>query len=95
MMMYIFQFRDLSEREAFVLAADAGRGTAIFKCHLAANGGDPDSIMWRGRDWDDLEDGEQAVIGEAFGFEREGLLSCDVAGRWVFIIPLGAQEDPG
>lgn len=95
MMMGIFEFRDLAQREAFVLAADADRGSAIFKHHLEANGADPDSIMWRGRDWDDLEEAEQTAIGEAFSFDREGLLSCDAAGRWVFIIQLGDREDAG
>lgn len=95
MMMGIFEFRDLAEREAFVLAADADRGTAMFKLYLQANGGDPDTVMWRGRDWDDLEEGERTAIGEAFSIDREGLLSCDAAGRWVFIIPLGDHEDEG
>lgn len=95
MMMGIFEFRDLAEREAFVLAADADRGTAIFMHYLQANGGDPDNLMWRGRDWDDLKEGERAAIGEAFSIDREGVLSRDAAGRWVFIVPLGDHEAAG
>lgn len=93
MMMGIFEFRDLAERHAFVLAADAERGTVIFKHYLTANGGDPDTIMWKQWEWDELDEGQRKAFGDAFSIDREGLLSCDAAGRWVFIVPVGDWPD--
>ena len=87
--MRLFEFRDLADTQAFVIAPESERATVIFQLYLLAHGGDPDSLMWRDRDSDDLEAAERSAIADAMETGREGLVACDTAGRWVFITPLG------
>lgn len=91
--MRLFEFRDLAETAAFVLAAECERATAIFQLYLLAHGGDPDSLMWRDRNVDDLDQAEQSAVTDAIEINREGLVICDTAGRWAFVTPVGDQAD--
>lgn len=88
-MMIIFEFRDFTPIEAFVLAPDLERAEELFDLHLRMHGGDPDTIMWRQWLLDDLSGLEQSKVGEALALDREGLLICDRNERWVFITPVG------
>ena len=45
--MRLFEFRDLADTQAFVIAPESERATVIFQLYLLAHGGDPDSLMWR------------------------------------------------
>ena len=87
--MVIFEFRDTTPIEAFVLAKDYDRATNMFEMHLAAHGGDPDTLLFRAWPLKDLGEPEQRVVREALAFNREGLLTCDANNRWVFVTPLG------
>ena len=87
--MVIFEFRDPTPIEAFVLALDCDRATEIFEMHLQAHDGDPDTLLWRSWLLGDLGEPEQSRVREALALNREGLLTCDAEGRWVFITPLG------
>lgn len=60
--MRIFQFRDLGEIEAFVLAADQDDATELFDEHVLAHGGDPDSLLWREWQVDSLGEPEQSAV---------------------------------
>ena len=88
-MIRLFQFRDLAEIEAFVLAKDCDRATELFQAHLLAHGGDPDALLWREWPHNDLGEPERSIVREALALRREGLLTCDAEGRWVFVTPLG------
>ncbi len=87
--MLVFEFRDMTPIEAFVLAQDDERAAEMFQSHLQAHGGDPDTLMWRERSVDYLGEVEGRVISEALAIDREGLVSCDASGRWVFVTALG------
>jgi len=89
--MRIFEFRDPTPIEAFVLAADCDRATELFEAHLKAHGGDPDTLLFRERSLADLVQPGRSAIRSALAIKREGLVSCDAVGRWVFITPLGGQ----
>ena len=89
--MRLFQFRDLTEIEAFVIAAECERATEIFQLYLRARGGDPDALMWRDLQSDDLEPMERSAVTDAVATDREGLVVSDTAGGWVFIIPVGDE----
>ena len=90
-MMSLFEFRDSTPIEAFVIAKDVDRALAMFKLYLETNGGDPDTVLWRERDLDDLDEGQQLALAHAATIDREGLVTVDASGRWVFLIPLGGQ----
>jgi hypothetical protein len=85
----IFQMRDLTPIEAFVLAIDCDRASELFGQHLRAHGGDPDALLYREFDAEHLEDAAREAVEEALGVAREGLVICDAADRWVFVTPLG------
>lgn len=87
--MVIFEFRDPTPIEAFVLASDYERAAEMFRLHLRAHGGDPDTLLYRQWPLEDLGEPEQRVVSEALAIDREGLLTCDAKNRWVFLIPLG------
>lgn len=74
--------------EAFVLAKDYDRATNLFEMHLTANGGDPDTLLFRPWPFEDLGEPEQCVVREALALDREGLLICDAQDHWVFVTPL-------
>ena len=88
-MMRLFEFRDPTPIEAFVLAWEYDHAAEIFQLHLKAHGGDPDTLLWREWPLGDLGEPEQSIVREALALDREGLLTCDAAGRWVFVTPLG------
>ena len=88
-MLIIFEFRDLTPIEAFVLASRYEPAAEIFRLHLLAKGGDPDALLYRQWPLRDLGEPEQSKIREALALQREGLLTWDTVGRWVFAIPLG------
>lgn len=85
----IFEMRDLTPIEAFVLAPDYDRASEMFGQHLLARGGDPDALLYRELDLQHLEDAARGAVQEALGLAREGLVICDAADRWVFVTPLG------
>ena len=89
--MRLFEFRDPTPIEAFVLALDCDRATEIFQMHLTAHGGDPDTLMWREWPEDDLGEPERSIISEVLALHREGLLTCDAKGLWVFVTPVGDE----
>ena len=91
--MCVWQFRDLSGIEALVLAADYERAAQLFEGHLRAHGGDADSLLWRELALDHLQDEAEAAVREALGLGREGLVSCDAANQWVFVVPLGGRQE--
>jgi hypothetical protein len=85
----IFQMRDLTPIEAIVLAIDYDRASELFGQHLRAHGGDPDALLYRELDLEHLEDAAREAVHEALGLAREGLVTCDAADQWVFVMPLG------
>lgn len=87
--MLVFQMRDPTPIEAYVLAADYDRAFEIFEMHLTAHGGDPDTLLWREWSVDNLGEPELSVVREAMELRREGLLTCDAQGRWAFTTPTG------
>ena len=87
--MRIFQMRDLTPIEAFVLAPDYDRGSALFAQHLRAHGGDPDAVLYREVELQHLDEPANDAVYEALGLGREGLVTCDAHGQWVFVLPLG------
>jgi hypothetical protein len=87
--MRIFQMRDLREMEAFVLAADYDRASALFEQHLRANGGDPDAALYRELELQHLDEPANDAVYEALELLREGLVICAFNGQWAFIAPLG------
>ena len=94
-MMRVYQMRDPSEIEAFVLARDYDHAFAMFERYLKAHGGDPDCLLYREWKPDRLEGDEHAAVNEALEIQRAGLLTCDTMGAWVFIVPLGDRDDTG
>jgi hypothetical protein len=95
--MHIFEMRDMTPVEAIVLAPDYDRAFALFEQHLHAHGGDPDALLWRQLGIEHLQDDAEAAVQEALKLDREGLVTCDTAGQWVFVTPLGAgvEARPG
>lgn len=89
MVIRLFEFRDFTPIEAFVLATDEHGATERFKEYVIANGGDPDSLLWRELTREHLEDDFQSAVREAMEMNREGLVIRDEMDRWVFITPLG------
>jgi hypothetical protein len=87
--MRIFQMRDLTPIEALVLASDYDRASELFQQHLRAHGGDPDALLYRELDLKHLEDAARKAVEEALGLARDGLVVCDAADQWVFVMPLG------
>lgn len=87
--MRIFQMRDLTPIEAFVLAADYDRASELFEQHLRAHGGDPDAFLYREIELQHLDEPANDAVYEALDRGREGLVICDTAGRWMFVRPLG------
>ena len=92
--MLIFELRDMTPIEAFVLAPDQNRAIEIFKMHVAAHGGDPDSLLFRQWQLQDIGEPERCVVMEALALDREGLLSSDVGGRWAFVTPPSTSGNP-
>jgi hypothetical protein len=84
----IFQMRDLTPIEAFALAEDYDRASELFGQHLRAHGGDPDALLYRELDLNNLDDAVRGAVEQALGLAREGLVICDAADRWVFVMPL-------
>ena len=91
--MVIFEFRDPTPIEAFVLASEYERAAKMFRLHLRAHGGDPDTLLYRAWPLENLGEPEQSNIREALSLDREGLLTWDADGRWVFVTPLGAYRE--
>jgi hypothetical protein len=89
----VFQMRDLTPIEALVLAVDYDRASELFGEHLLAHGGDPDALMYRALDPEQLEDSARIAVEEALALGREGLVVCDSAGQWAFVSPLGERKD--
>ena len=87
--MGIFEFRDPTPIEAFVLAANQDDATELFEEYVLAQGGDPDTLLWREWQLGNLSEPEQSIIREALTLNREGLVSCDAEERWNFVTPLG------
>lgn len=87
--MLIFQMRDLTPIEALILATDYDRASEMFEQHLRAHGGDPDALMFRELDLKHLESAARKAVQEALGLAREGLVICDAADQWIFVMPLG------
>jgi hypothetical protein len=87
--MRLFDFRDTGGLSAVVLAADPDDATEIFEEYVFAEGGDPDSLLWREITIADLQDDPLlAVFRNAMQLDRQGLVVRQAEDRWVFIIPL-------
>lgn len=91
-MIRIFQMRDMTPIEAFVLASDYDRASELFEQHLRAHGGDPDAILYREMELQQLDEPANDAVYEALDIGWEGLVTCDAEGRWAFTAPLGAQN---
>ena len=91
-MMRIFQMRDLTPIEAFVLAADYDRASELFEGHLRAHGGDPDAVLYREMELQQLDEPANDAVYEALDIGWEGLVTCDTQGQWAFVTPLGARQ---
>lgn len=89
----IFEMRDLTPIEAFVLASDYGRAQELFEQHLFAHGGDPDALLYREVGLKHLNEPANDVVHEALDIGWEGLVTCDANGRWSFVTPLGSHRD--
>ena len=92
--MRIFQMRDLTPIEAFVLASDYDRASELFEQHLRARGGDPDAVLYRELELQHLEEPAYHAVYEALELDRRGLVTCDVNGQWAFFLPLGDRVKP-
>ena len=90
--MRIFQMRDLGGIEAFVLAVDYDRASAIFEGHLLAHGGDPDAVLYREVELQHLDEPANDPVYEALDLDREGLVTCDASGLWCFVTAVGNRE---
>jgi hypothetical protein len=90
--MRIFQMRDPTPIEAFVLAADYGRARELFQRHLHAHGGDPDTLLYRELTLEHLDEPEFGCVSVALDVRQEGLVASDALGRWVFIMPVGMDS---
>ena len=88
-MLMIFEFRDFTPIEAFVLARDFERAEEMFDRHLRAHGGDPDMIMWRQWTLRTMAEPEKLHVREARALKRERLLIRHADERWVFVDPIG------
>ena len=87
----IWQFRGVgTDIEAFVLAADYHRARELFQVHLRVHGGDPDTLLFRELELQQIEEPANDAVNEALDLHGEGLVTSDALGRWVFIAPLGA-----
>jgi hypothetical protein len=84
----LFEFRDTSDISALVLAVDHDNATEIFEAYVFAEGGDPDSLLWRELVITDLQDDASSAVQDAMQLDREGLVICQAADRWVFIASL-------
>jgi hypothetical protein len=89
----IFQMRDLTPIEAFVLAAGYDRAQELFEQHLLAHGGDPDALLYREVGLEHLDEPANDAVHEALDIGWEGLVTCDANGRWSFVTPLGSHRD--
>lgn len=92
--MRIFEMRDPTPIEAFVLARDYDRAHELFQRHLQAHGGDPDTLLYREVELQHLDEPENDAVYEALEFSCEGLVVCDAIGQWAFVTPLGARKQP-
>ena len=90
--MLIFQFRDPTPIEALVIASDDETATAIFQMYLRAHDGDADTLLFRRLQMHHLQDVAAAAVRESLDLGREGLIICDVADQWVFVVPLGDRK---
>jgi hypothetical protein len=90
----IFEMRDLTPIEAFVLASDYDRANELFEQHLRAHGGDPDEgILYREVGLEHLNESANDAVHEALDIGWEGLVTCDANGRWSFTTPLGCRRE--
>lgn len=92
--MRIFQMRDLTPIEAFVIAADYDRAQELFGEHLQTHGGDADAILYREMELEQLDEPANDAVYEALDFGCEGWVTCDAQGQWTFITPLGDRKQP-
>lgn len=89
----IWQFRGVgTEIEAFVLAGDYEAARELFQPHLRANGGDPDTLLFRELEFQHLYDDAAPVVVEALAIDRDGIVTHDDIRGWLFITPLGARS---
>jgi len=91
-MIRIFQMRDLTPIEAFVLAADYDRASELFEQHLRAHGGDPDAVLYREVELQHLDEPANDAVYEALELDCEGLVTLDANRRWVFVLPLADRR---
>jgi hypothetical protein len=92
--MRLFQMRDLTPIEAFVLASDYDRASELFENHLRAHGGDPDAVLYREVELQHLDEPATDAVYEALELDYEGLVTCDAKGQWAFVAPLGDRREP-
>lgn len=84
--MQIFEFRDPTPIEALVIASDEEAASEIFQMYLRAHGGDPDTLLFRRLQMHHLQDLAAAAVQEALDLGRAGLVICDEADQWVFVM---------
>ena len=89
----LFEFRDPTPIEGFVLAEDYEHAVELFQLYLLTLGGDPDTLLWREWTLDDLEGAPRSAVNAALEIDRDGLATGNAYGRWVFITPLGNHAE--
>lgn len=90
--MRIFEFRDPTPIEAYVLATDQESAFELFEEYVLARGGDPDTLLWREWSIDNLDEPEQAKVCEALELKREGVVAQQSVGHWVFVTTLANPQ---
>lgn len=83
-MIRIFEMRDLESFEGFVLASDAKRALEIFERCAWIVDGDPDNVMFRELEIQQIDGAANDAVYEALEFDLEGVVTCDGDGGWVF-----------
>jgi hypothetical protein len=87
--MEVFEFCDMGDLEAFVLASDVERAKEIFQRYLLARGVDADDFLYRDFQRQELGVVARTAVDDSFSIGREGLVVSDATGSWVFITPVG------
>ena len=85
----IWQFRGVgTEIEAFALADDYDPACELFQAHLSLNGGDPDTLLFRGLEMDHLDKDAAVVVREALVIDRDGLVAHDATAVRPWRVPI-------
>jgi hypothetical protein len=91
-LMRIFEMRDLTPIEAFVLAVDHERALELFAWHLQVHGGNADTVLFREVALEHMEEPANDAVNEALDVGWDGLVTSGAHG-WMFVTPLGVHRD--